>query len=80
MREILFHLQEHSGGLLSASADRPPLTIEAATLEELHHEAREALIAHFGPSHVAYRVRIRRSTPRLHPLHRHSGSCLARPA
>jgi hypothetical protein len=70
MREIVFHLQEHSGTRLRASAEHPLLTIEAGTLEELQHEAREALIDHFGPAHVAYRVRIRRPSNQIHPLHR----------
>ena len=72
MRDIVFRLQEHSGEWLRASADHPALTIEAATFEELQHEAREALIEHFGPSHVAYRVRIRRPANRIQPLHRSS--------
>jgi len=60
MREIVFHLQEHSGTRLRASAEHPLLTIEAGTLEELQHEAREALIEHVGAAHCAYRVRVRR--------------------
>ena len=74
MREIVFRVQEHCSGTLIASADHPPLTIEAATLEELQHEAREALIQHFGPSHVAYRVRIRRPANRIQPIRRGSAA------
>ena len=74
MREIVFRMQEHGGSALIARADHPSLTIEAATLEELQHEAREALIEHFGPSHVAYRVRIRRPVNRIQPLHRLSSA------
>jgi hypothetical protein len=70
MREIVFRVQERSGGTLSASAEHLPLTIEAATLEELQHEARDLLIQHFGPSHVAYRVRMRRPGHRIQPLRR----------
>jgi hypothetical protein len=39
--------------------------IAAPTLEELQHEAREALIEHFGPAHCTYRVRIRRKQPSM---------------
>jgi hypothetical protein len=28
-------------------------------MEELHHEARDALIQHLGDRHVAYRVQIK---------------------
>ena len=35
-------------------------TLEALFAHPLQHEAREALIDHFGPAHCAYRVRIRR--------------------
>lgn len=34
--------------------------LTAISLEELQHEAREALIEHLGPAHRAYRVRVRR--------------------
>jgi hypothetical protein len=34
--------------------------ITAPTLEELQHEAREALIEHLGPAHCTVRVRVRR--------------------
>jgi hypothetical protein len=43
--------------------------VEAPSLEELHHEAREALIRQVGPAHGTYRIRIRRDNlvqpPRL---------------
>ena len=58
MREIVFRAQQSREGGFSARSDHPQLSIEAASREELQHEAREALIAHFGPSHVACRVRI----------------------
>ena len=74
MRVIVFQVQEHSGRKLQASAEHPPLTIEASTFEELQHEAREALIEALGPAHVAYRVRIRRPANRIQPLHRHPAS------
>jgi hypothetical protein len=67
MREVVFRIQQSEpSGALQATADNQPLTITAPSLEELQHEAREALIAHFGPAHVAYRVRLRRpSRPRV---------------
>ena len=49
--------------LLTAQADEPSVRIEAPSLEELHHEAREALIRQFGAAHSAFRVRIRRARP-----------------
>ncbi|MFM7651312.1 MAG: hypothetical protein ACKO5M_00060 [Vulcanococcus sp.] len=70
MREIVFRVQELGGDRLRANAEHPPLTIEAATLEELQHEAREALINQYGPAHVAYRVRILRPSNRIQPRHR----------
>jgi len=36
------------------------LRIDASSLEELQHEARDALIQHYGPAHVGYRARVRR--------------------
>lgn len=60
MREVMFRLLAERPGHLEAQAIELPLRIAAASLEELQHEAREALIAHFGPAHCAYRVRIRR--------------------
>lgn len=65
MREVLFRVLVERPGHLTAQADDPSVRIEAPSLEELHHEAREALIKHFGAAHSAYRVRIRRSRP--HP-------------
>jgi hypothetical protein len=59
MREILFRLLAERPGHFEAQASDLPLRIAAASLEELQHEAREALIKHFGPVHCAYRVRIR---------------------
>ncbi|TVS06928.1 MAG: hypothetical protein EA413_02540 [Cyanobium sp. PLM2.Bin73] len=60
MREVLFRvLAEHSGHL-EAQAESMPIRISAPSLEELHHEAREALIEHIGPAHCTYQVRIRR--------------------
>jgi hypothetical protein len=59
MREIVFRLLCEQPGRLEARADDPGLTITAPSREELHHEAREALIQHFGQAHASWRVRIR---------------------
>lgn len=67
MREIVFRVVSQAAGRVEAEAELPALerslTISAPSLEELHHEARDALIEHLGPAHAAYRVRIRRSHP-----------------
>ncbi|HBH73421.1 MAG TPA: hypothetical protein DDY43_08235 [Synechococcales bacterium UBA10510] len=63
MREVVFRFVAERPGHLEARADVPALHIAAPTLEELQHEAREALIEHFGPAHCAYRVRILRCQP-----------------
>ena len=60
MREIVFEVLSDQPGQLVAVAPLQQLRITASNLEELQHEAREALMAHFGPSHVAYRIRLRR--------------------
>jgi len=60
MREIVFRVLNDQPGCLRATAENQPISITAPNLEELHHEAREALMARFGPAHVAYRVRLRR--------------------
>ena len=60
MREVVFRVLAERPGHLEAQADTMPIHITAPTLEELQHEAREALIEHFGPAHCAYRVRVRR--------------------
>ena len=67
MQEIVFELLSDQPGHLQAVAPRYRLRIQATNLEDLQHEAREALIAQFGPSHVAYRVRLRR--PVRHQAH-----------
>lgn len=63
MREVVFRVLVESPGHITAQADDPSVRIEAPSLEELHHEAREALIKHFGAAHSAFRVRIRRTRP-----------------
>lgn len=65
MREIVFHLRRQlrrgASEELTAQAAGYPLRISAPSLEELQHEAREAVMAHFGAAHVTYRVRLRRA-------------------
>lgn len=63
MREIQFRVVSERPGHLEAQADVPTIRpIAAPTLEELQHEAREALIEHYGPAHGVYRVRMQRNT------------------
>ena len=60
MRDVVFRVVSEAQGQLQAQAETLPICIAAPTLEELQHEAREALIQHLGPAHCAYRVRVRR--------------------
>ena len=60
MREVVFRVLAERPGHLEAQAESLPIRITAPTLEELQHEAREALIEHLGPAHCAFRVRVRR--------------------
>ncbi len=60
MREVVFRVLADRAGQLEAQAESLPIQISAPSLEELQHEAREALIEHLGQAHGAYRVRIRR--------------------
>ena len=79
MREVLFRVLAERPGHLEAQAETLPIQISAPTLEELQHEAREALIAHFGPAHCAYRVRVRRrpgaAVSNIRPLGRSATPC-----
>ncbi|MFO8237000.1 MAG: hypothetical protein R6U00_01850 [Prochlorococcaceae cyanobacterium] len=83
MREIVFRVLSDTPGRLDAIAISPashhPLRITAPSLEELHHEARDALIEHLGAVHGAYRVRIRRCqghpSSAVRPLHRPAAPC-----
>lgn len=61
MRDVVFQLLVDCPGHLEALAEDLCLRIEAASLEELQHEARDALIHHLGDAHGAYRVKLRRS-------------------
>ena len=64
MREIVFDVAPcHPEGIEANAAGRQ-LRIVASSLEELHEEARDALIQHLGPAHTTYRVRFR------HPVKR----------
>lgn len=79
MREIVFRVLVERPGHLEAQAESLPIRITAPTLEELQHEAREALIEHLGPAHCTVRVRVRRcsGTPlsSIRPLGRPSTLC-----
>lgn len=72
----------HSG-VLSAEAESPASRISAPTLEELHHEAREALIALVGPVPVTCQMRIRsrrlESRSAIRPSTHRPGACLDPP-
>jgi hypothetical protein len=77
MREIVFRVLSEQPGRLEARAEDRPITITAASLEELHHEAREALIEHLGPAHGTFRVRIRRHgvASAARPIRRQHAAC-----
>ena len=60
MREITFRVVSDAPGQLEAESDTPTIRITAPTLEDLQHEAREALIEHLGPAHGTVRVRVQR--------------------
>lgn len=79
MREVVFQVLAERPGQLDARADSLPIHISAPTLEELHHEAREALIEHLGPAHSTYRVRMRRSSgsagSAIRPVRRPAAPC-----
>ncbi len=68
MREVVFrvlaerpgHLEAQAVGAAFSAGVTLPIRITAPTLEELQHEAREALIEHMGPAHCTVRVRVRR--------------------
>lgn len=60
MREIVFRVTAEQPGRIRAIVQDRGLVVEAPSLEELHHEAREALIRQVGPAHGTYRIRIRR--------------------
>ncbi|MCT0227942.1 hypothetical protein KQ300_07035 [Synechococcus sp. CS-1331] len=61
MREVVFRVLSERLGHLEAQAETLPIRISAPTLEELQHEAREALIEYMGAAHCTVRVRVRSS-------------------
>jgi len=77
MREIVFLVTTEQPGRIEATAPDRGLIVEAPTLEELHYEARDAVIRLVGPSHATYRIRIRRASHAAvpasgdQPAHRH---------
>ncbi len=79
MREVEFRVVVERAGHLEAEAEGLAIAIAAPTLEELQHEAREALIERFGAAHGAYRVRIRRCqglpTSMIRPIRRPPALC-----
>ncbi len=79
MREVVFRLLAERPGHLEAQAETLPIRITAPTLEELQHEAREALIEHMGPAHCAFRVRVRRdpgtAVSSIRPVGRQAALC-----
>ena len=79
MQEVVFRVLAERPGHLEAQAESLPIQISAPTLEELQHEAREALIGHLGPAHCAYRVRVRRrpgaAVSNIRPLGRSATPC-----
>lgn len=91
MREIVFLVTAEQPGRIEATAPERGIVVEAPSLEELHHEARDALIRQIGPSHATYRIRIRRAghapgsasgdpTTQRHPLGKPRPIPTAKPA
>jgi hypothetical protein len=87
MREVMFrdvaerpgHLEAQAVGAAFSAGVTLPIRITAPTLEELQHEAREALIDHLGPAHCTFRVRVRRGTSAavssIRPVSRSAALC-----
>jgi hypothetical protein len=79
MREVLFRLEAERPGHLEARAETLPIHISAPSLEELQHEAREALIEYMGPAHCTVRVRVRRgpsvAVSSIRPVRRPTALC-----
>jgi len=65
MREVVFRVLVERPGHLEAQAETLPFHISAPTLEELQHEAREALLKHLGPAIRTIRP-VRRSAVLCH--------------
>jgi len=87
MREVVFrvvaerpgHLEAQAVGAAFSAGVTLPICIAAPTLEELQHEAREALIEHLGPAHCTVRVRVRRgpspAISTIRPVRRPAALC-----
>ena len=87
MREVVFrvlaerpgHLEAQAVGAAFSAGVTLPIHISAPTLEELQHEAREALIEHLGPAHCTVRVRMRRgpsaAVSSIRPVRRSAALC-----
>ena len=87
MREVVFrvlaerpgHLEAQAVGAAFFAGVTLPICITAPTLEELQHEAREALIEHLGPAHCTFRVRVRRgpsaAVSSIRPVSRSAALC-----
>ena len=79
MREVVFRVLVERPGHLEAQAETLPIHISAPTLEELQHEAREALIEHLGPAHGTVRVQVSRgpspAISTIRPVRRPSALC-----
>ena len=56
------HLEAQAVGAAFSAGVALLIRINAPTLEELQHEASEALIEHLGPAHCTVRVRVRRGS------------------
>ena len=73
MREVVFrvlaerpgHLEAQAVGAAFSAGVTLPIHISAPTLEELQHEAREALLKHLGPAIRTIRP-VRRSAVLCH--------------
>lgn len=72
MREIVFRVLEERPGHLMARSEDGTLLVVAPSREELHHEAREALMRQRGAAHVAFRIRLTRP-PSLRPDRERAG-------
>ena len=59
MRQITFEVEQARSQQLTGRSSNPKLRIDASNLEELQHEARDALIQHYGPANAGYRARLR---------------------
>jgi hypothetical protein len=80
MREIVFRVLSETKGVIVAETQDHTMRVCAPSIEDLHHEAREALMQRFGPVHGAYKVRFSRglssaSVSAIRPLRRPPAPC-----